>query len=378
MVAFVSLVAIGGVAAFTTWNGSEPPGKRPRAVVAKPVRVAAAHVGTIELAVEYRGEIVTNAAELSAQSAGRLVDVTKSLGDGVKKGELLARVDASEGQRLFAEAVAQVRTIEATRVRAEAQLAAAREDAVRAERLASSGVGSDQEAEALRAQVRVLEAEIQTVDAQKGAAQARAELYRTQISEARLVAPFDGAVAERYLDVGATVQLGTPILRLVENGALRVRFRASEKHVDRVEPGARFVLRTIGTGDATFGGAVSRLSAEVSRTDRTIAVEGTLDEASDRLKPGMYATLTLQTGKLEDRVLVPSSAVSSRYADDGREEQAVFVVGADSKVERRVVDVLGKAKGLAAVTGVAAGERVVALGHEELQSGALVKVIEGR
>lgn len=369
-----SVLALTG-AGFASWfDGSDSGKQGARDTKPVPVRVATSERGTLTLRVEYRGELVADAADIAAESAGRVIELEKNLGDAVEKGELLARIDAIQTERLLSEALAQVAVTEASQRSAEEELLAAKREAERAERLLAEQLLSAQEAEQFGSRVRILESSIQAISAQRDAARARASLYRTQVTEARIVAPFDGAVSERYLDEGANVQPGTPILRLVESGPLRVRFRASEKHVAKVAPGLPFTLMTLATGDRKVAGQVERVSAEVSRTDRTIAVEGVLSGPEPTLRPGMYATLVLDVGSLVDQVLLPAAALSTRLLDDGREQHAVYVVEQDL-AHRRPVELLGTSEGRAAVKGVDAGVTVVSFGHEALKDGNPVKVV---
>lgn len=326
--------------------------------------------------VEYRGELVADAADLAAQSVGRLLEVYKNLGDEVVAGEVLARVDASEGRRLYAEALAQAEAMQATKRRAEAQLALAQAEADRAGRLLAEGIMSEQEALTQRSAVEVLAAEIKTIEAQQAAARARAALFRNQVAESRIVAPFGGAVAERYLDPGATVQPGTQVLRIVASGALRVRFRIPEKDLARVQLGSAFTLTTQATASRRFRGTVERLSAEVSRADRSVAAEGVLSDTSAALRPGMYATLTLYVETLRAQTLIPTAALATRIADDGEQRQRVRVIDDEGRVRALDVQVLGSAGNEAAVTGISVGDRVVTLGHEGLSDGARVRVVE--
>src|SRR5690606_1689702 len=98
---------------------------------------------------------------------------------------------------------------------------------------------------------------------------ARAGVQREQRRDTAVIAPFDGAVAERYVDQGSIVAPGTPVLRLIRSGPPRVRFRLAERDLALVDVGMSFSVTTQATGDTAFAGKVTRISAEVSRVDRT-------------------------------------------------------------------------------------------------------------
>lgn len=374
-VALLSVVALGG-AGWAAWSGASAPAARqeagPKAAV---VQVGTARSGNIPLIGDYRGELVAEAAELSARSSGRLLTVSGQIGDSFAKGDLLARIDALEPQRQLAEASAQLQAAEAAQQRVEAQLAAARIELDRGERLQAEALMSDQELTALRSQVKVLEAESGAAKAQKASAQARVSLYRAQISDARLVAPFDGAIAERYLDPGSSVQPNTPVLRLVQRGPLRVRFRVPERDLRHLRVGSELQVTTQATGARLFPGKLERVSAEVSRTDRTLAAEGRLAAEHEVLRPGMYANVELTFGTLEGATLVPSSAVFERIVDSNTPETAVFVIE-DGKAQRKPVSVVGQHEDESAVEGIPVGAVVVSFGHEAVRDGGPVRIAE--
>lgn len=331
--------------------------------------------GDLPLVAEYRGELDTEVAELASQGSGRLVDVKVNLGDVFKKGDVLATIDASETRRLLSEAQAQVQSASAEKQRATAEFENARAEAERGERLLQEQVISPQELSALKSRVNVFEAQVGAADAGRAAASSRVQLYQEQLRQAELRAPFDGAVAKRYLDVGATVAPGSQVLRLVKGGPLEVRFRASEMHVSRLKTGTPLQITTLGTGERVFAGELLRVSAEVSRTDRSVEVEGQLKEIYAELRPGMYATVRASLGTLEGATLLPSQAMLSKILPDGSSERGVFVTDGEN-ADYKTLEVLGEYEGKAAVRGVEPGVRVVVQGQDLLKDGAAVRLTQ--
>ncbi len=339
-----------------------------------PVRAAPVITRDVTVRARYTGELDADAAEIAARTAGLLEEVRVRIGDQVSEGDVLARVDATQARRQVAEARAQVQAAAASERRARAGLGAATAELERTEPLLADRLVSPQEVDALRSRVESVSAEADAARAQADQAQARIALLNEQIADARLTAPFDGAVAERYLDPGAVVSPGTKVLRLVQSGALRVRFRVPERDVGRVQPGLAFEVSTQATGDRRFSGQVTRVSAEVSREDRTVAVEGVLDETISDLRPGMYAEVSVSLGTLEDALAVPGSALVERLGDDGATRTGVFVV-TDTSARFVPVSVRGRAGEVVAVEGLGAGMQVVTLGQAQLRDGAPVNVV---
>jgi RND family efflux transporter MFP subunit len=339
-----------------------------------PVRVAQARQRSMTLTAEYRGELVADAAELAAEVTGRLLEVRVNIGDRFKKGQLLARVDSSQTQRQVAEAQAQTRAAEAERQRVAAELDAARVELNRGLEMFEQQLISTQELDAYKSKVAVLEAQLEASEAQRAQARARIATLGEILADASLHAPFDGAVAERHLDPGSLVQPGKTILRLVQTGPLRIRFRVPERDLGELKPTLPFQLTTQATGTRHFAGKIQRISAEVAREDRSVAVEGVLDEETELLRPGMYAVVWLTLNELAHAVVVPSRALLERPGAQGKIQRGLFVVEAGT-AHFRPVTVRGTAGNLSAVAPLQPGKNVVTLGHENLRDGAAVQIV---
>jgi RND family efflux transporter MFP subunit len=377
VVTVVSTIAIAGATANALGLFEAPArtegGKGERS--AAPVKVAAAVVDDLTLSAQYPGELDAEIAELSAQVTGRLEDVRVGIGDKVKKGDLLARIDAGSAGRQVGAAQAQTRAADANKRRAAAELKAARVELERGKKLFGEQLISAQELAALEARIEVLEAAAQTADAQHAQSSAEVGVLAEAVRDARLRAPFDGAVSARPIDPGTLVRPGATILRLVRAGPLKVRFRAPERDLGRLEPGLGFRIATHATGDQTFDGKLTRISAEVSRADRTIEVEGLLDAESAVLKPGMYADVLLTLGEIRSAVVVPSAAIVDRKTSDHQAKSGVFVVS-EQQARWTSVAIRGRSGDRTAVTGLPNGASVITLGHENLKDGARVQVAE--
>jgi RND family efflux transporter MFP subunit len=252
---------------------------------------------------------------------------------------------------------------------------AAETESERGQRSLERKLISEKEAAQLQYQLDVLEAEQDAVSAQLVQASARVASLRERLSDTRLKAPFDGAVAERYVDPGTVVQPGTAIVRLVRSGPLRVRFRVPERDLGRLALDMPLSVTTQASGDARFMGKVVRTSAEVSRVNRTIAVEGLLDAGTDSLRPGMYAEVSLVLGQLDKAVIIPSVAIVEQLAKDGSPQPGAFVVK-DGQVRFTALTIDGQSEDRSAVRGLAVGDDVVVLGQNNLRDGAAVRVSE--
>jgi multidrug efflux system membrane fusion protein len=338
-----------------------------------PVRVVKAEVADLELKAQRRGELDADAAELSAKSGGYLVELSVGIGDLVKEGDVLAQVEPTQANHAISEARADAMAAQADKKRVAAELAAAETEHERGKKASDKGLISEKEALELKHRVEVAEAQADAARARIGQASARVDLLRDRLKDTSLIAPFDGAVAARYIDPGSIVQPGTAVLRLVKKGPLRVRFRIPERDLGLVRVDMPLYVTTQATGEERYRGKLTRIAAEVSRLDRTVAVEGALGAETPALRPGMYAEVTLELGRLQAAVVVPSVSLVEKLEASGDKTFGVFVV--DGEAARWTpVTVKGAAGDRTAVGGLAAGAEVVVLGHDTLRDGAAVRV----
>lgn len=338
-----------------------------------PVRTTAVTRETLTLLGEYAGELDADVAEVAARTSGLLESVSVRIGDRVKAGQLLAIVDASEAKKQLAEIEAGLGAARASRSRAASQLDVARRTLARTEPLLADRLVSPQEVDVLSSEVEARGAELEAADAEIAQGKARAEVLREQVRQARIVAPFAGKVAERRLDPGTVVSAGTPIVRIVADGPMRVRFRVPEHDLSRVSEGQPLVLTTQATGEREFEGHIGRLSAEVSPQDRSIAVEGTLDGAHDVLRRGMFVRVRVTLGAIEEATTLPGQAIVERLAADGTLRKGIFVL---DRNEAKFVptSIVGRAGDRVAIqAAIAADAKVIVEGQENLRDGAKVR-----
>ncbi len=355
-------------------NGEKQAGAERRGP--RPVSVRAAQVerGELQVISEYPGELFADAVDLAPRLPGRLASVPVRLGDKVKEGQLLAKLDDAELTHQLDEAEAALKASQARGRQASANLELARSELRRKAPLAADQLVSAQELAELQARVAGLEAQSAAAEAEAAQARARMGLLKKQLADTRITAPFAGTISERRLEPGAAVGPTTPVVRLVAEGPLQVRFRVPERDLAVLREGQPLQVRAAATGDSRHPGKVSRTGTEVSRTDRAVQVEGVLDEEKGALLAGMFATVELRERTLPDALLVPSAAVLERN-EGGEQSTGVFIAEGDAAQWKRV-EPLGSRGGRTAVKAeLQPGDLVLTLGHEELSSGSPIRVV---
>ncbi|MEM9760920.1 MAG: efflux RND transporter periplasmic adaptor subunit [Pseudomonadota bacterium] len=222
------------------------------------------------------------AVDVAAQTAGRLERVSVRVGQQVDAGDPLAAVDPSTAQQAFLIAEAELRVAEAELARTSAR---SRQEAARlARRATTPNLWSEEELAAMDVEARAAEAEHAASAARVEKARATLEQLRQSLQELDIRAPFAGRVALRYLDPGAVVAPGAPIVRLVSQDALLVRFAVPPEELEHVHLGDTVRVtdvqaRPIGTA------TVQRLSPEIDLAAQRLFAEAVLDARSLQTQP---------------------------------------------------------------------------------------------
>lgn len=368
-----------GVAALFAWSpGGSGSGPSPMAGGEGPgattVSVGEAAREDLTERSTYPGELAADRADLASKIGGRILEVAVRTGDAVERGDVVARLDASDLRAQLREAQAQLESAASSARRARVELEAAERDLERSERLAERDVVSAQDVDEARDRVGTLREEVQAARAERARAEAQIQVLRQDVSEAEIVAPFDGTVSERYVDPGAFVQGGAEVVRLVATDPLRVVFEVPERDVGDFGQGATFDVRAPPTGAETFTGVVTGAAREVERERRIARVEGTIEGPPESWLAGMYAEVVTPVRVHEDAVVVPEPALLSRVDPGGQTFYGVFRPD-DGRARWIEVTVLGRDDGRAAVEGdIGEGDRVLVGGHRELGDGEPISI----
>ena len=283
----------------------------------------------------------------------KLLDVKANVGDVVRRGQLLAQLQSES-------VAADVAATRASLTEAQAVLAEARANGDRARQLQPGGAISAQQAQ------QMLTAE-QTASARVDALKARLGADELRLSQTRLVAPDDGVISARIASVGAVVQPGQELFRLIRQQRLEWRAEVPATELSRIRPGT--VVNVLPAGTTAVRGKVRIVAPTVDPVSRNGLVYVDL-AAAPAVRAGMFARGDFELGRAPARSL-PQSAVLLR---DGF--SYVFRVGDDNRVAQTKV-MTGRRQGdrVEIVDGLAEGVKVVASGAGFLADGDTVRVV---
>ncbi len=292
-------------------------------------------------------------SDVASDAAGKVVKTFVERGDIVKKGAVLARLDASESAMAAAEAGASATA-------AEAQAKNARLECDRAEQLFGARAIS-------RSEYDRMKTSCETSTSSSQAARARAARASKEVSDALIRAPFSGVVVERYVTVGEFVGPGAKIATLVERDPMRLVLDVPESAVGKLAMDQKLRFSVAPVANESFGATIRYLGPVLDQRSRNLRVEALIDSEDQRLRPGMFATTRLITGTTRG-LAIPLSALTGIESS-----RRVFVVQ-DGHVQERVIQT-GERDGdfVAVQKGLAKGERVVRAPSSAIRDGVAVK-----
>jgi membrane fusion protein, multidrug efflux system len=220
-----------------------------------------------------------------------------------------------------------------------------------------------------------------TVDAAQATYdQANAGIAKTEalISQKLVRAPFDGELGVRHVEVGQFLSAGTQIVSLTDLSMLYANFTVPEKGSAALKVGQVVRVSVDAYPGRTFDGKITTIEPQIAADTRNIRVQATIANPDRILKPGMFTTTTVVLPEKPPVVTVPETAVDYTLYGD-----SVFLITekkeTDGKTSLTVVRTFvqtGNRVGgrVEVLTGLKAGDRVVAVGQLKLQSGAAVAI----
>jgi membrane fusion protein, multidrug efflux system len=210
--------------------------------------------------------------------------------------------------------------------------------------------------------------------------QANAGIARTQaiISQKLVRAPFDGELGVRHVEVGQFLTAGTQIVSLTDLSELYANFTVTEKGSANLKVGQTVRIAVDAYPGRAFEGKITAIEPQIATDTRNIRVQATIANPDHILKPGMFATTTVVLPDKPAVVTVPETAVDyTLYGDsvflitEKKEDDGKTSLTAVRTFVRAGNRIDGRAEIL---SGLKAGDRVVAVGQLKLQSGAAVAI----
>jgi RND family efflux transporter MFP subunit len=251
---------------------------------------------------------------------GRLQSVDVKLGDPVRRGQVIARVEDREIQEQVRQAEASYQVSQASIRQREADLKLAKTNLDRSKNLYERELLPQQTYDDTQARYEAALAQIDLARAQFEQAKARLDELKITLSNTLIVSPVDGFVGKRFLDQGAFASTNAPVASVVDISLVRMVANLVERDVRRVPAGTRAQVEVDAFPGEKFAGRVSRVAPVFDPATRTAEMEIEVPNPGFRLKPGMYARVQLTVDTRADALTIPRAAL---IAIDGK--NGVFV-----------------------------------------------------
>ena len=292
-------------------------------------------VGTTEAAKE---------VVVAAEASGKIVKINFKLGDYVNAGTVLAEVDATYRQLAYENAKLNYDKF--------------KEDLERFQNLRKGEAVTETQLRDMR--VGFENASIQLEQAKK------------QLEDTRVVAPFSGYIISRNTELGAWVNVGTPIAGIADISQLKVVFVVSESNVYELSKGQQVSVTTDIYSGVVYNGVISNISPKGTQA-HTYPVEITIPNNNKNapLKAGTYVNVSVNNTKTGKVLMIPRDAIISSI-----KEPSVYVVEDENVKLVRIF--LGRSYDayLEVVSGISEGEKVVVNGQINLTDGSRISVVE--
>jgi membrane fusion protein (multidrug efflux system) len=348
-----------------------------------PVEVQAVETGSIEQTIEVTGVIRANhVVYVKSKVPGRIESLSLLLPDGkavpieegleVKKGRQIAVVDHDTYAAEVARAAAVVAAAESTVKIYEVELADAKREMERINKLYESGSTTEQNRDKAATAYHASEAQLEAAKAQLAQARAQLDLAQINLKESNIVSPIDGIITEKHIDRGNLINVGDVIVTIADMKHIKVIVGLAERYKTMVGPGLPARIYVDAYPDKPFSGKVYSVYPALDEKTRTLLVEIRLDNTDLLLKPGMFARVALVTDSKENVVIVPRDVVLGGRIDD---EPYVYVV-VDETAEKRFVKIgIKQGDRWEALDGLKPFERLVVNGMNYLTDGSKVHIV---
>jgi len=340
----------------------------------QPIAVAVAPVQGVDqpIAIEATGGFeAAESSDVAPETSGTVTATLVDIGDRVKAGDVLVRVQGINAGLRLDEARAAASRAESNVKLAEAQNDLAQTTAARYAALVATGDVSKTVADQAKTQAETAIQSVKTAQASLAEARAQLALAEKAVADVVIVAPFAGYIAERKVSKGEYVQPSTAVVKLVSLDPLRLRLTVPGVQAGQVQVGQITQCTVDAFPGRTFTGKVTAINPALAADSRTMGIEARVPNPDALLKPGMFAVARIETGKTERAMLVPRKAL---IEDANTNSYRVFVIDKDNHAHLRVVQLAARQlqDAVRLTGGVAEGERVATTHLADLYDGATV------
>ncbi|WP_317204634.1 efflux RND transporter periplasmic adaptor subunit [Janthinobacterium sp.] len=358
------LLAVGAALGWALWPAGQKAAPAPKK--APLVSITASRTMDVPIELSAQGHLVAlNLVEVRPQLTGIIRGVHFKEGEQVRAGQLLFTLDDSD-------TLALLRRSEALAAQVKAQLADARRDLQRSKELVASRFIAPSALDTATGKADALQAQL-------AAAGAEVDSARVALAHTRISAPISAKAGALAVHPGSLAQTGAaaPLVTLAQFDPIGVEFNLPEADLRAIlaargAAGAPLPVSIDGQAGQPVTGKLSFINNTINTSTGTIALKADFANPALALWPGAFVRVTVHAGRNPDAVVLPPQALM-----EGPAGRFVYLLGAGDKVVATPVTLLRVQDALAVVDGLAAGQRVVLEGGQNLKPGMAVRIAAG-
>ena len=299
------------------------------------------------------------------RAQGRLDAVYVKLGDPVRRGQAIAKIEDREIVEQINQAEATYNVSQATIRQRQADLKLAQNNMERSKSLFERDLLPRQTFDDTDARYQAAVAQLELAQAQMAQSKARLDELKINLANTVITAPVDGFIGKRTLDPGASVGVNTSFISVVDIRTVRLVINVVEKDLRRIHQGIAADTEVDAFPGEHFTGRVARLAPILDPATRTAQVEIEIPNPGYRLKPGMYARVRFTVEKHDNALVVPTLAVV-----DVQGKLGVWVPGEGDQPSFQPVTIgIEQQEFTEITTGVTEGQKIISTGAAALREG---------
>ncbi len=307
-----------------------------------PVQVTAVRKGDISMFLLQTTTIeAEKQVDIITKVAGLVVKLAAEEGDKVRKGSLLVQLDEAELQIEYLQAKVRMETDKTIFERSKNMLE----------------------------KKLIAEENYETARLQYESSKAANEAARLKLDYTSVRSPIDGVVTARYIELGQRVNVNEALFQVADFNPLRARIFVPEKDMGRIFVGQQAKITVESEADTEFSGVVKMISPVVDPTSGTAKVTIDINDAKGKLKPGMFASVFINTETHKNTLIIPKKALVLESEVD---QVYVYQEGVANKARLKLGFTAGDS--VEVLSGLKEGDLVVTVGQEGLRTGLPIRI----
>ena len=199
------------------------------------------------------------------------------------------------------------------------------------------------------------------------------ELAKEMLSNSTITAPIDGIISKRFMDKGDMATPGMPLFTIVDMDKVKAVVDVTEANIAKISTNKEAYINVEAFPEEQIEGKISLISPTLKPMNRTVSVEITIDNPLHKLRPGMFAKVTIPVKVQENTIVIRRSAV---LGDSNSGDRHLFVLNGNTVQKRNIQTGIARSDSVEILSGVKSGEKVVVSGQNYLKDGEAVTVVK--